>query len=60
MSQINQSTPNQISPIRGVIVDVKMDELCTTTVMPAPMAMARYPVSQGTYGMSALIVTRIM
>ena len=40
----------------GVIVEVKMDELCTTTVMRAPMMMAKYPVSQGTYGMSELRV----
>ena len=47
-------------PIRGVSVDVKMEDDCTRKVITAPTRMARYPVSHGAQGMSALIVLLTM
>ena len=44
------------APQSGVKVDVKTDEDLTRIVITQPNNMAAYPVSHGTYGISALMV----
>lgn len=51
---------NEILPISGVKVDVKIDDDCTITVIIAPISIAKYPVSHGAYGISAFITFLII
>ena len=43
------------TPTIGVIAEVKTELDWTTNVRIAPITMAKYPVSHGTYGMSELM-----
>ena len=52
---LNELTEIRPTPTKGVKVDVNTELDWTKKVMIAPRRMATYPVSHGTYGISALI-----